>query len=62
METPERHHLRRFGVLMINFGLTPHLVLLFLLLIPKQVTNGCETGAMLQSNTQNQVAEMVFQK
>ena len=62
MKTPERHHLRRFGIFMINFGLTSHLVLVFLLLIPKQVTNSCKTGAMLQSNTENQVAKMVFQK
>ena len=62
MKTPERHHLRRFGIPMINFGLTSHLVLVFLLLIPKQVTNSCKTGAMLQSNTENQVAKMVFQK
>ena len=52
MKTPEQHHLRRFGILMINFGLTSHLVLVFPLLIPKQVTNSCKTGAMLQSNTE----------
>ena len=62
MKTPERHHLRRFGIFMINFGLTSHPVLVFLLLIPKQVTNSCKTGAMLQSNTENQVAKMLFQK
>ena len=62
MKTPERHHLRRFGIFMINSGLTSHPVLVFPLLIPKQVTNSCKTGAMLQSNTENQVAKMVLQK